>query len=81
MNSAGKRNIEGLLPDSVRTSVYSANPGLVQAAMQGTKDEQESARSNLKKLLLDEFKRNAEPGPEYFGNFYPLVKMINSALN
>ena len=80
VNSPGRRNIEGLLPDSVRTSVYSANSGLVQAATQGTKAEQESARSNLKKLLLDEFKRNAAPGPEYFGNFYPLVKMINSAL-
>ncbi len=80
MNSAGKRNIEGLLPDSVRTSVYSANPGLVQAAMQGTKSEQESARSNLKKLLLEEFRKNATPGPEYFGSFYPLVKMINNAL-
>jgi putative ATP-dependent endonuclease of OLD family len=80
LNSPGKRNIEGLLPDSVRTSVYSANAGLVQAATQGTKEEQESARNSLKKLLLDEFRKRAVPGPEWFGNFYPLVRIISNAL-
>lgn len=80
LSSAGKRNIEGLLPEAVRTSVYTANSGLVQAAMNGTKEEQESAKNNLKALLLKEFKAKATPGHEYFGNFYPLVKIINNAL-
>jgi len=80
IDAAGKRNIEGLLPDSIRTAVYSAHADLVQAAMQGTKDEQESARNKLKRYLFDEFEKRAVPGPEYFAGFYPLVKMINAAL-
>jgi energy-coupling factor transporter ATP-binding protein EcfA2 len=80
VNAAGKKNIEGLLPDAVTTSVYAANPGLVQAATAGTKEEQDSAKNRLKKLLLDEFKRKAKPGGEYFGQFYPVVRAINKAL-
>jgi hypothetical protein len=79
-NSPGKRNIEGLLPESVTTAVYGGNAALVQAATSGTKDEQESARSRLKKLLLEEFKAKAQPGEEFFGRFYALAKTINRAL-
>ena len=53
---------------------------MVQAATSGTKEEQTSAKNNLKKLLLAEFKSKALPGSEYFGGFYPLVKAINKAL-
>lgn len=80
LNVAGKRNIEGLLPDSVTTAVYGGNAGLVQAATSGTKEEQESARGRLKKLLLEEFKARARPGDEFYGNFYSLAKTINKAL-
>lgn len=79
-NTAGKRNIEGLLPESVTTAVYGGNVDLVQAATAGTKEEQEKARSRLKKLLLEEFKTKAEPGEEFFGRFYALAKTINKAL-
>lgn len=81
VNAAGKKNIEGLLPESVITSVYGNNASLVQAATEGTKEEKETARRQLKKKLLEEFKRVAKPGPEYFGNFYPLVRIINKALS
>jgi hypothetical protein len=80
LDTAGKRNIEGLVPETVRGAVYSAHANLVQEATQGTKEEQESARNKLKKLILEEFKRKATPGGEYFGGFYPLVKLINAAL-
>lgn len=80
LNSAGKRNIEGLLPDSVTAAVYSKNADLVQAATSGTKEEQESAKSRLKKLLLEEFKAKAHPGEEFFGRFYALARTINKAL-
>jgi len=80
LSAAGKRNVEGLLPDSVTTSVYAANPSLVQAATAGTKEEQESAKGRLKKLLLAEFKAKAKPGAEFFGNFYAVTKVINKAL-
>lgn len=76
----GKRNIEGLLPESVTTAVYGANADLVQAATCGTKEEQESARSRLKKLLLYEFKAKAQAGDEFFAKFYALAKTINRAL-
>lgn len=80
LSGAGKRNIEGLLPERVTNAVYAANTALVQAATAGTKDEQDSAKSRLKKLLLDQFKREAKPGPEDFGHFYALAKVINRAL-
>lgn len=79
-NSPGKRNIEGLLPDSVTTAVYGKNTDLVQAATSGTKDEQDSAKGRLKKLLLEEFKRQARPGQEHFGKLYPLAKTISRIL-
>lgn len=80
LNAAGKKNIEGLLPDRVTTAVYATNPGLVQAATAGTKDEQESAKGRLKKLLLEEFKKQAQPGQADFGYLYALVRSINRAL-
>jgi len=80
LHAPGKKNIEGLLPESIRTVVYGANADLVQAATAGTKDEQESAKKKLKRALLDEFKRAATPGPEHFGHFYALTKTINKAL-
>lgn len=80
LNVAGKRNIEGLLPESVTTAVYGANPALVQAATAGTKEEAESAKNRLKRLLLEEFKRRAMPGTDFYGHFYALSKVINKSL-
>jgi hypothetical protein len=80
INAAGKRNIEGLLPDTITTKVYAENASLVQAATAGTKEEQENAKRQLKKLLLAQFKSEAKPTAEYFGAFYSVVKPINKAL-
>ena len=80
IDAPGKKNIEGLLPDSVRRAVYSANDGLVQAAMHGTAREQKSAKSTLKRLQLEEFKTKAVPGIQYYGELYKLVSLINMAL-
>jgi energy-coupling factor transporter ATP-binding protein EcfA2 len=80
LNMAGKRNIEGLLPDVVTKAVYEANANLVQAATTGTKDEQESAKRKLKNLLQLEFKKRATPGRDFFGHFYVLSKAINKAM-
>ena len=80
VNAAGKRNIEGLLPDSVTTKVYGDNSALVQAATAGTKDEQDAAKRQLKRLLLAEFKAKATPTPEYYGGFYTVAKVVNKAL-
>jgi len=80
INAPGKKSIEGLLPDSVKTAIYGQNPDLVEAATSGTKDEKASAKSNLKRLFLEEFKDKAQAGEEFFGKFYPVVKIINKAL-
>jgi len=60
--------------------VYSTNASLVQAATAGSKDEQDSAKGKLKKLLFESFKKNAKPGQEDFGHFYQVVKAINRAI-
>lgn len=80
LNVAGKRNIEGLLPDVVTKAVYEANPSLVQAATAGTKEEQDTAKRKLKGLLYQEFKKRATAGPEYFTHFYGIAKTINKAM-
>ena len=81
IDSAGKRNIEGLVPEKVRGAVYAANTQLVQEATQGNREEQRSAKGKLKRLMLAQFQKEATPGPEYFGKFYRVAKIINEALN
>lgn len=80
LSAAGKRNIEGLLPESVTTAVYGANPDLVQAATAGTKEEQDNARRQLKTRLLAKFKEQASPRIEFFGHFYAVAKVINKTM-
>jgi len=77
---AGKRNIEGLLPDCVTRKVHSENTELLQEAVNGTEDERRKAKRELKRLLLAEFRQQAEPGEAYFAGFYALAKQINKAL-
>ncbi|HEU6447671.1 MAG TPA: AAA family ATPase [Verrucomicrobiae bacterium] len=81
VNAAGKKNIEGLLPETVVAAVHAANTGIVQAATHGTNEEQKSAKSTLKKLYLAEFKAKAKPGDEFYKGFHPLVKTANKALS
>lgn len=79
LDVAGKRSIEGLLPESIRQSVFANNPEDVQQVMSGTKEERESAKRRLKRQMLDRFKADAKPGTDDFKNFYALVKVINKA--
>jgi hypothetical protein len=79
LNEDGKRDIEGLLPAAVARAVFAANTDLVRQAI-GTGKQKESARNHLKGLCLDEFKKSAVPGDQYFSNFYPLVQAINRVL-
>lgn len=81
VNAAGKRSIEGLLPDNVRLAVFNAHADLVQAAMNGTTEEKKAAWKDLKKHYLNEFKKQAKPTAEFFGQFYSVVKLANKALN
>jgi len=80
LNKSGRKCIEGLVPSTVTSVVYAANPELVQKAMAVATQENRSARQELKRKILEEFKSISKPGQEYFSNFYPLVQMINRAL-
>lgn len=74
-NVAGKRDIEGLIPDAIRSVVYNENPVLV-AALGGTSQERNKAKSDLKKKLLAQFKSDADKNVDY-ANFYKVAKVIN----
>lgn len=76
---AGKRNIEGFLPECVLQRVHAANGALLQAAMHGTTEEKNSARQRLKHLYLDDFKANATPTEDYFKHLYQVARMIRKA--
>lgn len=76
----GKRNIEGLLPDSIKNIVNALNPDIVQALFSDDKREVKSARSKLKSLYLDKFKESAKPGEDYY-EFYEVSKRINKAIS
>jgi putative ATP-dependent endonuclease of the OLD family len=80
INGSGREKIEGLLPDSVRNAVYGKHGALVQQGLAGSGDESKSAKQKLKRLLLEEFKIKAQPGQEYYSEFYKLVKAINKAM-
>ncbi len=79
-NLPGKRDIEGLLPDSVRSAVYAGNPDVVQQATSAVTKERNDARGKLKQLFLSEFKAQAQPNRDYYQHFYTVVKLINKAL-
>ena len=77
-DEAGKRAIEGLLPERIRTAVYAENPNLAQA-LAGTSEERRQASQRLKRRYLDKFRSEAVPGEDY-AQFYTLVRIINKGL-
>jgi predicted ATP-dependent endonuclease of OLD family len=81
VDEPGKKDIEGLIPDNIRSAVYSANTGLVAQAMNGTTKERHSAKNKLKALILQEFKKVAQPGEEHYTGLYTLAKQVDKALS
>ena len=78
---AGRRNIEGLLPESIRSGVRRDHPEWADALESGTKDERENARRSLKRGYLEEFKRKARPGSDHYEEFYKLAGSLNRCLS
>jgi predicted ATP-dependent endonuclease of OLD family len=78
-NQSGKKNIEGLLPQTILGKVFTENADLVQAAMENSKDKK-SAQSRLKQKYLEVFKSSAQTTEEYYSEFYKLTKKINKIL-
>lgn len=80
IDKGGKRSIEGLLPENVFNKVWTGNSELVLQTQSDNDKEAKSAKNQLKKLYLDEFKKTANPGNEHFGEFYKLTSVLNKAL-
>lgn len=80
IDKGGKRAVEGLLPESVYSKVWAANSDLVLQTQSDNKDEAKTAKDQLKKLYLEEFKKVAKPGAEYYSEFYKLANKLNKAL-
>lgn len=74
----GKQSIEGLIPTSVCSTVYGKESEIVRRATMSTGKTQKSAKSELKRKLLDDFKR-LPISKETHGDFYQLTKKINKA--
>lgn len=81
IDAPGKRDIEGLLPDKIKNAVRTANAALVDQAMNGSSEERRTAKRELKKLYLEEFKAHAKPGEDYYGQFYKFSRLINRAMS
>jgi putative ATP-dependent endonuclease of the OLD family len=73
LDEPGKRAIEGLIPEAIRAAVYAANPGVVEQAVNSTGKDKNSARNKLKKLILENFKKTATPGDDYYKAFMRLL--------
>lgn len=78
VDAPGKKSIEGLLPERIRTAVYAENPDVVQA-LTGTSDERRAAHAQLKRLLLERFKVEAQPGEDY-ERLYEVARIVNRLL-
>jgi len=81
VDEPGRKDIEGLVPESIRSSVYSANPSVVAQAMNGSSKERHSAKNKLKQLILQEFKSVAVPGEDHYKDLYGLAKQVDKALS
>jgi putative ATP-dependent endonuclease of the OLD family len=78
LNSAGKRCIEGLVPERVFRAVYGRETDLV-SALNETGNERKSARSALKRKLLEEFKVGQGYTEEELRSFMQLGKVLSRA--
>ena len=77
-NNIGKRCIEGLIPPSSWSTVLSQNPELAQIITLENGQEQKSAKNEMKKKLLDDFK-NTPISDTSHGDFYSIISKLNKA--
>lgn len=78
VNQPGRRDIEGLVSERIRSQVYASNTGLVATASSSDK-EKSSAKNELKAKMLEVFKRDAL-APDDYSEFYKIVKLINKSV-
>lgn len=75
-NETGKKCIEGLLPVTILSKVYSENVELVQKSMENS-NEGKKAKNILKLKYLESFKAEANNDPTNFSEFYKISKILN----
>lgn len=78
LDKPGLRDMEGLLPNKVRATVYSENADLVAHAQSAEKDRSK-ARGKLKGHMLTEFTKSASDIENDFDSFYKLARSIEKA--
>jgi predicted house-cleaning noncanonical NTP pyrophosphatase (MazG superfamily) len=74
--SKGHQDIEGLLPERVRTKVFGQNAALVTSAIGGDRD----AKNQLKNKYLEEFKSITDYTEEELKGFIDLIKAIKKGI-
>lgn len=79
--SAGKRNVEGLLPNSVIKAVSSSNTDLMLEIANATGKEAKSPRNRFKSLLLAEFKQAKDIEAKELAKFANLGKSLAKMFN
>lgn len=79
INEPGKDCIEGLLPASIVSSVYANNHSLVMKLTSSNTVDRKSAKNELKKLYLHEFKRAKGLTRSDLQGFKKIYSVINSA--
>lgn len=77
VDEPGKECIEGLLPGAIMSSVFSTNHSLVMKSSSQNATDRKSAKNELKKLLLEEFKKNKSIGKSELSGFKKLFSVIN----
>lgn len=78
VNEPGKQCMEGLLPASIITNVYGRNASLAMKASSTIAAERKSAKNELKRLFLEEFKKNQNLSKPELSEFKKLFAIINS---
>lgn len=80
IDSPGKRDIEGLIPDKIRHEVNSENQDLVDALRSDNKDESKKAKNELKKRYYEKFSSSYSIEKGDFSEFYKVIAKINKSL-
>ncbi|KAF0232545.1 MAG: ATP-dependent [Desulfovibrionaceae bacterium] len=77
INQPGKDRLEGLLPNTIWSSVFSQETDVVLSLSSKSKEIRESAENNLKQKMLDEFRKRTDYSNEELEQFSKIFKIIN----
>lgn len=81
LDEPGKQCIEGLIPSEILSNVYSNNSDLVLKLTAQNSKDRNSAKSNLKKKILEQFTSKKSYSEKDLRNFKSLFNNINKAFS